>query len=170
MLILALDVVWPAHAGVDLPRALTQAAPQMRMLGSGKLTWFGLHVYDAALWAPAASFDPSAPFALAIRYTRDFKGSRIAERSMQELERLGYSEPGKLSRWGEAMARLLPDVRAGERLTGVYLPGQGAEFYHQDRLLGVIGDPEFARAFFSIWLDPRTREPKLREQLIGVRR
>jgi len=40
-------------------------------------------------------------------------------------------------------------------------------FYNQHRLLGAIDDPVFARAFFSIWLDPRTREPQLRARLLG---
>jgi hypothetical protein len=34
-------------------------------------------------------------------------------------------------------------------------------------LLGTIDDPVFARAFFAIWLDPRTREPQLRNRLLG---
>jgi hypothetical protein len=66
------------------------------------------------------------------------------------------------------MEQIFPDVRAGDTLIGVYRPGAGAQFYHQERLVGQIDDPEFARAFFSIWLDPRTREPRLRERLIGV--
>jgi hypothetical protein len=33
----------------------------------------------------------------------------------------------------------------------------------------VVSDTEFARAFFSIWLDERTREPKLRAALLGQR-
>ena len=40
---------------------------------------------------------------------------------------------------------------------------------HRERLLGTVADPEFARAFFSIWLDPRARDPKLRARLIGLR-
>jgi hypothetical protein len=52
-------------------------------------------------------------------------------------------------------------------LAGVYRPGRGVDYYSEDRALGSISDPEFARAFFSIWLDPRTREPSLRERLLG---
>jgi hypothetical protein len=158
-----------ARAAVDLPGSLMQDRPELRLLGSGRMTWYGLHIYDAALWTPGQRFDFSSPFALAIRYTRDFKGKRIAERSALEIERLGFEDAERLARWSAQMERIFPDVRAGESLIGVYQPGAGAQFYHQERLAGRIDDPEFARAFFSIWLDPRTREPRLRERLIGVR-
>lgn len=158
-----------ARAAVDLPGSLVQDRPELRLLGSGRMTWYGLHIYDVALWAPGQRFEFSRPFALAIRYTREFQGRRIAERSAQEIERLGFDDREKLARWTAQMERIFPDVRAGESLVGVFQPGLGAEFYHQERLVGRIDDPEFARAFFSIWLDPRTREPRLRERLIGVR-
>ncbi len=158
-----------AAAMVELPGTLESEGAPLRLLGSGRMSWFGLHIYDAALWAPRSPVGFDTPFALVLRYTREFKGERIAERSVVEIERLGYRDRQQLARWGEAMKRLFPDVRAGEKLTGVYRPGRGAAFYHDDRPLGAIDDPEFARAFFSIWLDPRTREPKLRERLMGVR-
>jgi len=113
--------------------------------------------------------DFSSAFALAIRYSRNFKGDRIAQRSAVEIERLSIADAGQIADWEARMARIFPDVRAGETLTGLYYPGRGAEFYHQDRPVGRIADPAFARAFFSIWLDPRTREPELRQRLIGQR-
>lgn len=42
-----------------------------------------------------------------------------------------------------------------------------AAFYHQGRLSGKVADPAFARAFFAIWLDARTRVPALRARLLG---
>jgi len=35
-------------------------------------------------------------------------------------------------------------------------------------LIGEIPDAAFSRAFFSIWLDPRTAEPGLRAALLGL--
>ncbi|WP_394791201.1 chalcone isomerase family protein, partial [Rhodoferax sp.] len=67
----------------------------------------------------------------------------------------------------EEMTRVIPDVKKGEHLTGVNRPGAGAQFYYQGKAIGSIADPEFARAFFAIWLDARTREPELRQSLIG---
>jgi hypothetical protein len=158
-----------AQAAVELPGALRPAAQDFRLIGSGRMTWFGLHLYDAALWSPARKVDFGQPFALALRYARGFKGERIAERSVVEIERLGMGDAERRAQWGAQMKRIFPDVQAGDTLTGVYRPGVGAEFFHRDVSLGTIADPEFARAFFSIWLDERTREPKLRERLIGNR-
>jgi hypothetical protein len=166
--LLAVCAAAPARAAVDLPDALRSDAPRLRLLGSGRMTWFGLHLYDAALWTAGARFDASAPFALALRYKRRFDGASIAQRSVAEIERLGLGDAGSRARWGEQMRRVFTDVEPGDTLTGVYRPGWGAEFFHNQRALGAIADPEFAGAFFAIWLDPRTREPRLRARLIGA--
>jgi hypothetical protein len=151
-----------------LPEAVAHTqGTEFRALGQGRMRWFGLHLYDAALWVAGRDWRWERPFVLDITYARDFAGHKLAEASVSEMERLGFSDPDKLARWRESLMEVLPDVRKGERITGVYRPGSGAEFYHQGRLRGVVRDPEFARAFFSIWLDPRTREPKLRASLLG---
>jgi hypothetical protein len=67
------------------------------------------------------------------------------------------------------MRALFPDVAAGDSLSGLYLPGRGARFFHNGEPLGEIDDAQFARAFFSIWLDPRTSAPDLRAALLGER-
>ena len=70
----------------------------------------------------------------------------------------------------EAMAAHLEShsVQAGDTLAALHRPGEGARFWHQGQPSGEIRDPELARAFFAIWLDPRTREPQLRAQLLGL--
>ena len=40
-------------------------------------------------------------------------------------------------------------------------------FFHNDRALGALNDERLRRAFFSIWLDPRTSAPDLRRKLLG---
>jgi hypothetical protein len=136
---------------------------------TGRLTWFGLHVYDATLYAPSR-FEPADPtasrFVLELTYARRLEGKGIAEASREEIERLGFGTPAQRERWHEQMAGLFPDVEKGRRLAGVNVPGTGARFYFDGRFLGSIDDPAFARAFFAIWLDERTRSPQLRENLL----
>lgn len=140
----------------------------MERVGAGTLRWFGLRVYDAELWARDGAADFSTPFRLTLRYARALQGRAIAARSDEEIARLGFGSPAQRAAWHDAMRALFPDVAAGDTLSGVYVPGRGARFYYNDRALGAIEDPEFARAFFAIWLDPRTSAPELRTALLGL--
>jgi hypothetical protein len=177
VLVLALCLqAGPAHAAlpgqVPLPEAVTShvqpLAGGMRALGSGEMRWFGFKVYDAALWVPAgAGWTEDGVFALAIRYARDIDGERLLDTSIDEMRRMGFADEARLAHWREALARALPSVAAGETLVGLRLPGAGARFWHEGKPTAAIADPDLARAFFAIWLDRRTREPGLRERLLG---
>jgi hypothetical protein len=68
--------------------------------------------------------------------------------------------------WQAAMRALFPNVGPGERITGINLPGVGAEFWVNGQRVGAVHDSAFARLFFGIWLDERTSEPKMRSQLL----
>ncbi|MCE2948723.1 MAG: chalcone isomerase family protein [bacterium] len=150
-----------------LPPAVTAQAGELRRLGVGTMRWFGLHVYDAALWVRDATWDPADTFVLDIVYARDIAGKALADSSITEMKRVGFTDEAQHARWLPAMVRTFPDVGRGDRLVGLNLKGAGAAFFNQDRALGTIDDPLFARAFFAIWLDPRTREPQLRNRLLG---
>ncbi len=160
----------PVAIASTAPAAVSAQLPEARLAGEGELRWFGLKVYSAQLWVgrlglridrPAAS-----PFALDLRYATALKGQLIAERSAQEMERLGFGDAPRRTRWLEAMKRLFPDVASGDRLTGMHEPGRGARFFHNDRAIGTVDDPDFSDAFFGIWLDARTTAPALRESLV----
>ena len=156
-----------------LPDAALEGASGLQPRGHGTFRWFGLHIYDAALWLPAgaaaagAGPDGTQPLALRLRYARTLKGSDIAQRSIEEIERLGLGDAARRAGWLETMRKLFPDVSRGTTLTGVHLPGRGARFFHDQRLLGEVQDEAFSRAFFAIWLDSRTSAPALREALLG---
>lgn len=138
-----------------------------RLQGQGEMRWFGFRLYQASLWAPGGRWQPEQPYALELRYSRDIPSARLVQASIEEMQRLGNADDARLLRWQVELERVFPDVRSGDVIHGVHLPQRGAEFYHQGRLTGRIEDVDFARAFFAIWLDPRTREPALRASLLG---
>lgn len=157
-----------AAPGLRLPAAVMQQAGALQTLGRAELRWFGLRIYDAALWGAAgAAWSAERTHALEIRYARDIQGARLVDTSIEEIARLGFGDAARHARWRAALARVLPDVAAGDTLVGLHLPGEGAGFWHGERKTGEIDDPELARAFFAIWLDPRTREPVMRNRLLG---
>ena len=158
------------RARVAPPPEVAAELPGARARGQGELRFFGLRVYDIRLWAgdgALAADWPALPLALEIEYARDFGGAAIAERSLKEMRRQAEIATGTGTRWLDAMKRVFPDVRAGDRITGVHRPGAGVRFFVNGRLQGELPDPEFARLFFGIWLSPHTSEPSLREALLG---
>ncbi len=151
-----------------LPAEAARAYPALNEAGSGAMRWFGFHLYDARLWLNGARPDADRPFVLALRYARNFSGVRIAQASIEEIERLGFGRADDRARWFDAMRELFPDVAEGRELAGLNVPGEGVRFYLDGKAIGEIADVEFARAFFAIWLDPRTQAPGLRTALLGV--
>lgn len=140
-----------------------------RVVGEGQLRWLGLRIYTARLWSGSAPFSSEAPFALELNYHRSISRERLAETSVDEIRRLfgeRYSA-ARLDGWRAHMLQAFVDVQAGDRIVGVFRPGSGARFYAGERLTADIVDPEFARAFFAIWLAPDTRDQALRAQLLG---
>ena len=143
--------------------------PQAKALGSGDLTWFGLRIYTAKLWSEQQPFNLNAPFALELTYHRRISRNQFVSTSLDEIKRLSgqqYSAE-QLKRWEGEMNRAFTDVNEGDQLIGVFVPNQGCRFYNRTQLLGQIRDPEFAKAFFAIWFDDRTKDRGLREQLLG---
>ena len=159
-------------AGLQV-QAETAPLAQLREAGSGTYTYWGFDVYRASLWVEPG-FEPAAfarqRHALELQYLRNFKGRDIAERSIEEMRRIGNFSEAQAKDWLEAMAGAFPDVRAGDRLLGLHLPGRGAQFYYNGRPTSEIRDPEFARLFFGIWLSEQTPAPKLRAALLGQTR
>lgn len=160
-----------APAGDALPAAVAASAPAgMQATGRGRFTYWGFEVYDAALWAArgfrAAQFAQHA-FVLELSYLRNFSAAEIARTSLAEMRKHGRFDDGQAERWQAQLARLLPDVRRGDRIAGLHRPGEGAAFFHNGRPVGELSDPQFARLFFSIWLGEATSAPQLRQSLLS---
>lgn len=157
----------PAQAGA------ADAPAGMRLAGQGTLRFLGFEVYSARLWV-RPGFDvndyATQPLALELTYQRNFTAEAIAKRSIEEMRRVGSFSAQQAARWQSDLQAALPDVKPGDRLTGLYRPGSGAVFEMGGRVVGEVPDAEFARLFFGIWLSPQTSEPGLRQELVSALR
>lgn len=151
-----------------------EALPEAGLVGEGEFRMYGFSIYSATLWSKKLTsgelLDLHHPFALELAYKRAISRDDLVSASIKEIRRLAITSqsPEVLARWSHEMTLAFVDVRAGDRITGLYLPGEGTRFYIGAKLRHVVKDEAFARAFFAIWLDPRTRNPELRAQLLGV--
>jgi hypothetical protein len=181
---LAAAALWAGAArangapGVPVPAEVGAALPGARLQGQGRLRFMGLRVYDARLWAGASAsaqaLDATTwaqqPLALEIEYARALDGALIAERSLQEIRRQGAIDTPTAERWQATLARLVPDVQAGDRLTALHQPGQPLRLYANGSLRGEMADLALAQRFMGIWLSAQTSEPALRLSLLGTSR
>ena len=127
---------------------------------------WGFEIYDARLWTqPGFTVQnyTASPFALELSYLRSFDGTAIAKRCMDEMHKLGNISAAQEKDWLKAMTELFPNVRQGDRLVGIYKPNEGAEFWFQQKRLGAVNDPQFAKLFFGIWLHEATSAPAIRQ-------
>ena len=132
--------------------------------GSGKFNWWGFHIYDASFYRAGAP--SSQEFAIDIRYQKSFTGVAIANSSAEEMKKIGVPDI-QAALWGKDLAKIFPNIEPGQALTAVYAPKQGTIFYHDGKRIAQIPSVEFSKAFFGIWLDPKTSAPKLRSELLG---
>lgn len=159
-----------AQTKAAAPAEVRQLWATPHLQGQARLRFIGLHIYDIRLWTEAplrGGAWSQQPLVLEIEYARGLDGEKIAERSLTEMKRGSPVDDTTAARWLAEMKRLFPDVKAGDRITGVYEPAKAAVFLHNGRALGEVRDARFAQAFFGIWLAAHSSEPQMREQLMG---
>lgn len=139
------------------------------MVGQGRFCFLAICLYDAQLWSARNPLNYDTPFSLVLTYRYGIARERFADTGLDEMQRLAAVplDADTQARWREYMLQALVDVKAGDSLTGVFLPGRGARFYANGRLTKEIDDLRFARAFFDIWLNAGTRAGSLRRELLG---
>ena len=164
----------PLASQAKPPPEVASEWPTARLQGGGRMRFLGLRIYDARLWVASGGIGAADAswagelFALELEYARELSGQKIADRSLVEMKRQGDISADTAQRWLATMIQLFPDVKPGDRITGVNLPGKGARFFVNGLLRGEAADAEFARRFFGIWLSPLGSEPALRKALLGL--
>jgi hypothetical protein len=150
----------PAHA----KESLDPYVKGLQLQGQGRMTFWGFDVYDARLYV--GDQRGQSGFALDLNYLRSLKGADITKSTIDEMQRLGVSEANR-NAWGKKLDGIFPNVVSGSSLTAIHIPGRGTVFLHNGKPAGEIAGDDFAKAFFSIWLDPKTSYPELRRQLLA---
>lgn len=155
------EAMLPAPARADFA--------QLEEVGRGRLTWLGFGIYEASLYTPDGRYtglQSGRPVALSLWYQRKFTKAELIEITRNEWERLGAAPAPRRAAWVAALERQWVDVRKGDNMTAVVVPGGETRFYRQDRLLGTVADPAFGPAYLAIWLDPRTAVADLRAEML----
>ncbi len=151
-------------AGLGLSRADAEVVtPELPLVGSGTLKWFGLRIYDVEYREAA---DGCTPRILRITYARRIPAHRLIKATREQWQEIGLEGETRQRRWLKEAGALWPDIKPGEYLQLMVDEAGKSHFSGSGGYLGTIEDPAFGNAFIAIWLSPNTSEPELRAQLI----
>lgn len=153
----------------DRPK-LTTSFPELVSVGRGEMRWFGLLIYEASLWTTSGLFqsiEKSLPIALTLQYDKNISSEALAQRTLEEWEHLGKFNRKTRILWKQRLEQIWPSVKPGDKITTLVSEDNRTTFFHNNTLISELDDPQFGKAFLSIWLDPNTSEPDLRMELIG---
>jgi hypothetical protein len=147
--------------------AYSNLTAQLKTVGKGEMSWLFMDVYQVSLHSANGRYvHQEYPQALTIRYQRSFKKEGLIKATAEEWQKMNIDSQ-KYKPWLAQLLELWPDVNRGDTLTFLVVKNGRGTFYHNDRLLGDIENPNFSSAFLDIWLSKKTSEPDLRRQLIG---
>jgi hypothetical protein len=159
----------PAGAEVPPPPAeVSTHVPEARIIAFSRFSYLLWDIYDATLFIAAQQGKVAPPFALRLEYHMDFSGREITNRSIQEIRRQGHFKEMQLAQWHSLLLESIPDITAGQALTGVVSPDLSTRFYHDGVLVGTVTDPDFTIHFFNIWLGRHSSDTSLRRQLTST--
>lgn len=156
-----------AHATVSFPDEINVRDVAMKKVGQGTLSYLLVDPYDAAFWSADGSANLNQPHAVEIHYRMGFSSEDLAERSVEEMNRIKDFPADLDAKWQQEMQRIFPDVKKGDRIRAAAFPEKKVVFFHNGKPTGEVTDPEFSRAFTAIWVGANTSEPELRAKLLG---
>ncbi|WP_440056319.1 chalcone isomerase family protein (plasmid) [Pseudoalteromonas sp. T1lg65] len=144
--------------------------PNPQLVGeTSRMTYVFWDVYDATLYATNGQYSNESPYVLKLAYLRDLDGEAIAERSLKEMQKQGFSDKALGQSWLVKMKSIFPNVSKGTVLYGVRNEQGFTEFYHGEKQIGLVADEQFTNWFFAIWLSEKTSEPEMRAEILGLR-
>jgi len=160
-------------AGVNLPDTLSAGDKALKLNGIGlrKKAIFKVYVGGLYLEAPskdaAAILAADAPKAVRMHFLRDLKKSQLTDGFSEGFEANAKEKAAAQKASLDRMLALVPDVKEGETLSFVYVPGKGTTLFSGDKALGTFEGKDFADVIFLLWLGPKPPSEDLKKGMLG---
>lgn len=160
-------------AGVSLPDTLSAGDRTLTLNGLGLRKKAIFKVYVGGLYLAAPSRDAAAivaadaPKAVRMHFLRDLKKTQLTEGFSEGFEANAKEKAAAQKAALDRMLSLVPDVKEGETLSFVYVPGKGTTFFAGEKALGTFEGKEFADVVFLLWLGPKPPSEDLKKGMLG---
>jgi hypothetical protein len=137
------------------PPEVAQSIANAESVGQAQYRVLSVPLFSAETWAAGGDFSWNEPFALTLTYQRASRATTLLNRSIREMSGRGAGSPQALAPLRAQLARCLPNLARGDRITGVSTGPDTARFYHNGAHRCDVRWPGFRRYFFGIWLAGR---------------
>lgn len=161
--------------GVSLQETRESGKTRLHLNGAGLRKAFFMKIYVAGLYLPAKSKDAAAiigahePMTLTMHYLRDVPRSSVVRANEDSFKRVSGRKYGSLKTAIRQMNDGIADIKAGDRLDYVYVPGKGVRVFQNGKAgKPAVAGKEFKEQLFSIWLGPDPADEDLRQELLGI--
>ena len=178
-LMLAATLSAPALAltvgGVDVPDTYTANSTELQLNGAGTRSKFFIDLYVGSLYVPKAKHDGNAvvdadePQAITLHITSDMITSdRMTEATMEGFEASTGGDMAPIqSEIDQFMSVFKEEIKEGDVFDLVYVPGEGVKVFKNSEQKGTVGDLEFKKALFGIWLSDEPAQKSLKKKMLG---
>lgn len=156
-----------AYAEDIYPKNLDQYILKPKLIGKATLSIFKIEFYDISLWSSSKDFSYEQPFAIHIKYKKNFSKKSLVARSIKEMKKNNNINSNQEAFYKNQLDQVFEDIKKGDNKTAIYLPNKKLTIYHNYKLVGDIFDQRLARLFVDIWLDKNSSFPNLTAQLLA---
>ncbi|MFS1439582.1 chalcone isomerase family protein [Shewanella sp. 10N.286.48.A6] len=152
------------------PASTALATIDFKLVGQADLDLLWFSVYSAKLMSVDGEYkNQQYPLKLEIQYHRDIDAEDLIEATVEQWQHIGI-EQSRIPQLQAHLEGIWPDVKQGDTLSFMMHEQNKGQFFYNEQPLAMILEPGFADAFLGIWLSENTSRPKLRQQLIGVKK
>ncbi len=153
-----------ARAGTAEIRA---AIPDPARLGAVTFRWFGLPLYDAALYTTGGgAFNWRAPLALKLVYARDIPAETLVRATLMELRRMEGARADHAA-IGRKLGPCFRNVGPGDRFTAIAESTDAVTLWFNGARTCELSHPGIRERFLGIWLSDDSRSARLSRRLRG---
>ena len=180
-LLLTAALTTPAAAltveGVDVPDTYSAMDTELKLNGAGTRSKWFMDLYIGGRYVPETIHDGQAiinadePQAITLHIISGMITSdKMKSATMEGFEN---STGGDLAAIKDDVDAFLDvfseEIKDGDVFDLVYLPGEGVRVLKNGKERATIGDLEFKKALFGIWLSDEPAQEDLKEKMLGQR-
>lgn len=163
--------------GVNVPETYSAMDTELKLNGAGTRSKWFLDLYVGGLYVPNTIDDGEAiinadePQAITLHII----SGMITSEKMKSATMEGFenSTGGDLAAIQGEVDQFLDvfsdEIKEGDVFDLVYLPGEGTRILKNGETRTTIGDLEFKKALFGIWLSDKPAQEDLKEKMLGQR-